>query len=95
MTQSVEKRFRVAEHADGEVWLELLEGDKAGLLLAIPTTSPEYSEDLREEIDGLEPGITVTARLVSENERNTAWRFTDLDVHDAERDGPVPARADG
>lgn len=75
----VENRFRIDQHTGEVVWLKLLEGPKAGMVLGVPARSPHYSEALQRSVDDLDDGDTIAAELVSENERNTAWRFGTLE----------------
>lgn len=78
----VENRFRIDQHTGEVVWLELLEGPKTGMVLGVPARSPHYSEPLQQSVDDLEESDTIAAELVSENERNTAWRFETLERED-------------
>lgn len=75
----VENRFRIDQNTGKVVWLKLLEGPKAGMVLGMPARSPHYSETLQQSVYDLEDGETIAAELVSENERNTAWRFETLE----------------
>lgn len=75
----IERRFRVDEFVDDLVWIELLEGEKSGLQFAVPISHSKYSDQLAEDIRALDPSDRVTAKLVSENERNTAWRFESVE----------------
>lgn len=78
MSETVKRNFRVDGFVNDLVWLELEEGSKRGLQFAVPTESPEYGPKLEDEIDRLNEGDQITATLVSENERNTAWRFSSI-----------------
>ena len=87
MSETVERRFRVDEFVDGRniVWLELEEGSKKGLQFAIPTRSPEYDPELEAQIARLDEDDQIVAELVSENERNTAWRFVSIEPNEGTR----------
>jgi len=77
---AVTRRFRVDEFTDdGYVWLKLLEGKKKGLDFVFPVRHGKYSDELQHRISRLREDDVIEATVVSENERNTKWRFQDFD----------------
>ena len=90
MSETVTRRFRVDEFVDNLVWVELEEGDKRGLQFALPVESDKYNSTLQNKIDELEEDEIITATLISENDRNTAWRFASIEHNNRSRE-LVPA----
>lgn len=80
MSETVERRFRVDGFVDDLVWLELEEGKKRGWQFAVPVDSPEYEPELKRQIRQLDENDRIVAKLVSENDRNTAWRFVSIEI---------------
>lgn len=79
MTERAEAEFKVVRDADDQLWLEIIRGKGSRLRVAVPKWDPEYSEQLVERIHQLRQGDVIDATLVSTNERNTAWRFEDIE----------------
>jgi hypothetical protein len=93
MSKIVEREFEIDSFVDDLVWIELLEGRKQGFQFAVPVSHEAYSEDLVDTISDLNRGDRISARLRSENDRNTAWRFVDISQPDDVKE-PATAPAD-
>jgi hypothetical protein len=78
MDKIVEREFEVDDFVDDLVWIELLDGPKKGFQFAVPVCHDAYASELRERVSKLKRGDRIVARLRSENERDTAWRFVDV-----------------
>lgn len=91
MTELAEAEFKVVRNADDQLWLEITRGKGSRLRVAVPKWNPEYSEQLVEQIHTLGKGDVIDATLVSTNERNTAWRFEDIQDLRPEASGLAPA----
>jgi len=79
MGHEVTSRYRVKEivESQDDVWLEDLDPQRSGLLVAVEMNA-EYDLDLEEEITRLSEGETIEATLESQNERHTVWHFSKI-----------------
>lgn len=91
MTELAEAEFKVVRNADDQLWLEITRGKGSRLRVAVPKWSPEYSEQLTEQIRNLQRDDVIDATLVSTNERNTAWRFENIEDPQPEASDLAPA----
>ncbi|WP_128477442.1 hypothetical protein [Halorussus pelagicus] len=77
MSHEIQSRYRVKDivEAQGDVWLEDLDPERSGLLVAVEMNG-EYDSDTERKIEHLTEGDTITATLESQNERHTVWHFS-------------------
>lgn len=77
MTDTLTSAFKVTDITPTDVWLK---ERGTGLQPAIERTGVNYSADLQQKLNGLEPGTIIEATLKSLNTANTTWKFTSLTV---------------
>lgn len=77
----VTSEFRVDEIVEeqGDVWLEDLDTERAGLLVAVEM-DVEYDDATWEMIESLQEGDVIQATLESQNDMDTVWHFEDVEV---------------
>lgn len=93
MTGTAEAKFKVVRDAGDHLWLEIVRGQGKKLRVAVPKRHHAYSEELRNNVEVLTEGDFIEARLVSTNEKNTAWRFDEI-LSDSNRERREPPVAD-
>jgi hypothetical protein len=81
MTEQATSEFKVDEIVieQGDIWLEDRDEERTGLLVAVELDA-DYDDSLREQLDELTEGDTITATLESQNSLNTIWHFLEVNV---------------
>lgn len=79
MGHEIQSRYRVKDivKSQGDVWLEDLDPQRSGLLVAVEMNA-QYDSSLETQIESLTEGNTIEATIESQNERHTVWHFTDI-----------------
>ena len=80
ITSRITSKFEVEEIVDdqGDVWLEDLNPDRLGLLVAVEINE-NYSSELEGKIESLKEGEKIKATLESQNEEHTIWHFANIE----------------
>lgn len=55
------------------IWLEVLEGEDAGIRVSVPRYSSAYSDKIQEQVNSLSKGEIQTFVLVSKDEVSPNW----------------------
>ena len=86
MSHEIQSRYRVKDivEAQGDVWLEDLNPERSGLLVAVEMNG-EYGPDIERKIENLDEGDTIAATLESQNERHTVWHFSHIGEDSTDR----------
>lgn len=79
MSHEITSHYRVKDivESQGDVWLEDLDPDRSGLLVAVEIDG-EYDSDTKQDIKELNEGETIEATLQSQNEQHTVWHFSQI-----------------
>lgn len=91
MGHEIESRYRVKDivRSQGDVWLEDLDPERSGLLVAVEMNA-QYDSELEAKIERLTEGETIEATLESQNDRHTVWHFSDIGTKSADQSVEVP-----
>lgn len=71
--------YEVVGGQNNHLWLEVLEGNDAGIRISVPRRSSDYDEELQEEILELTTGEVHTFELESEAKASPNWRIASID----------------
>lgn len=91
MGHEIESRYRVKDIVDsqGDVWLEDLDPQRSGLLVAVELNAG-YDSPLEQEVKSLSEGDVIEATLESQNERHTVWYFSKIDQESRRQSVEIP-----
>lgn len=85
----VTQEFTVADETNDYLWLHI-NGDESGVEIPVPKQSSQYPSYLERELRKFKQGVELVATLVSENDKNTAWRVKTVKTDPASK-SPVAA----
>ncbi len=71
--------YEVVGEQNNHLWLEVLEGDDAGMRISVPRRSRSYDEELQKTVLSLESGDVCTFELESETVKSPNWRIAEID----------------
>ena len=71
--------YEVVGGQNNHLWLEVLEGDDAGIQVSIPRHSSAYSSELQKAVLKLSTGDIHVFELESEETKSPNWRIAEID----------------
>ena len=77
---TVTRKATVFDFSDNYMWIQILSSSKR-IKLAVPYTHPKYSTELQSKINQMDSNTIYTVELESQNEKNTKWIFTSIQIH--------------